>query len=147
MKNDNWSSSDSRIKVSSKLPPNPALNYCRPDIKKVAVKIDCDDEDFMPTYLSDTNSADLFANLPSSPLVMTNGSCSTIDCGITLDIPSGYKCSVSSEISGVFLDLIGTNRIKVNATNLGKEIILHHKQKIARIWVEPVYIFEWITKG
>lgn len=143
---DNWSIKDSKIFVSSKLPKSPALGYVKPEIKKVAIKISSDHEDFIPTYSEDKNAADLFLNTPKE-LIFPKGSQEIIDCGFSLEVPAGYKVCVSSVISSVFITLIDSSRIKVNAINFGEEIILQYKQKIGKIWVEPVYFFDWIKKG
>jgi hypothetical protein len=147
MKNEYWSNENkNKIYVSSKLPPNSAVGYVKPELKKVATKIKADNNEFIPTY-SSKNEADLFINLPSETLLMTTGSSEVIDCGFELEIPNGYKLCVSSQICGLFLNLIDSKRIKVNASNFGKKLILKHKQVIGKIWIEPVYFFDWITKG
>lgn len=146
MKNEKWATEPNRIHVSSKLPNSPATGYLRPDIKKIAVTIKTDDDDFIPQYNLDKNKADLLANL-SSTLQMPTGSCEIIDCGITIEVPIGYKICVSSDIPSLFLNLVDSNRIKVNVLNSGKKLILKHKQVIGKIWIEPVYFFEWIMKG
>lgn len=146
MKNENWSTKEQKIFVSSRLPQSPATGYVKPELKKVAVKIKPDSEDFVPKY-SDKNVADLVANLNFENLELTSGSHEIIDCGIELEIPAGYKCCVSSCIQGLFLNLIEGSRIKVVALNCGKKLILKNKQVIGKIWIEPVYFFEWITKG
>jgi len=146
MKNEYWATKSSSIQVSSKLPASPATGYSRPEINKVAVSIDFDDEDFVPIY-SEGSSADVLANLPSGDLVLPHGGSEIVDCGISLKMPAGYKVCASSSIPGVFLSLMDAKRIKLNAFNAGEKVILRHKQKIAKIWIEPVYFFEWITKG
>lgn len=139
-----WSSSG--VFVSPKLPKNPAVGYSTPDLRRVAVEIKAEDDDFLPFYESGANEANLMANIPSGQLKLPKGSCLVIDCGISLDIPSGYKCVVSGR-PGLFLYLLDDKRIKVYATNLDENLILFHKQVIGKIWVEPVYFFEWLTKG
>ena len=142
---DIWSSKKPKVFVSPRLPKSPAEGYEKPEINKVAVRISSDEDDFIPAY-TDFNCADLIANLPNN-LFLSHGSCEIIDCGFSLEIPSGYKVCASSSISNIFLNIVDSNRIKVNVLNLGKELILQHKQKIGKIWIEPVYFFDWITKG
>ena len=129
--------------VYSKLPPNPVSTYNAPDLKKIAVNIDSDEDYFIPRYDADDSTADLFLN-SSEKIVLSNGSSTIIDCGFSLKIPMGYRICIESCISGVFLNLTDSNRVKVNVFNFGKEITLQHKQKIGKIWIEPVYFFDWI---
>lgn len=147
MKNENWSASKSKIYVSSKLPNSPASGYSKPDIRKVAVDIESDDDDFVPRYSLGGTAAGLLANIPSGSLKLTTGSTAVLDCGISLAMPPGYKCRVSSNISGLFFTILDSNRIRLNIINVGEDLILSHKQLVGKIWVEPVYFFDWITKG
>ena len=144
MNHNYWSSDKNKVKVFSKLQPSPAKGYVNPEIKKISTKITCEDEDFIPKYSSKNNHADLLANLKSE-LVLTSGSLESVDCGIEIETPPGYKLCVESSVVGVFLTLQDYKKIKVNLINLTKEeIILQHKQTIGKIWIEPVYFFDWI---
>lgn len=147
MKNDNWSVSESRVKVSSRLPPCPATSFTAPEIKSVAIEIDADDHDFIPTYPSGENAADLLANIPNGEVSLSSGSSEIVDCGFSMKIPAGYKCSVSSVIPNLFMNFLDSDRVEVRAFNAGDETVLHHKQIIGKIWVEPVYLFEWRMRG
>jgi hypothetical protein len=69
-----------------------------------------------------------------------------LDCGFTITLPAGYRCRVSSHASSFVLDTVDSKRFKVNLINLGEETILNDRQAIGRLWVEPVYFFEWITR-
>lgn len=143
----NWSAKESKACVVPKIAKSQALEYVSPDIRKVAVVVSSDDPDFIPTYHSDKNTADLLANIPDQRLVLSKDSSVIIDCGFALEIPAGYKICVSSSLSGVFLNLIDDKKLKVNIMNFGQKLILQHKQKIGKIWIEPVYFFDWIQKG
>ena len=145
MKNEYWSTKTSAY-VSSRLPPSPAIGYSRPEINNVAVSIDFDDEDFVPIY-SEGSCADILANLPSGDLFLPHGGSEVVDCGVSIEIPAGYRMCVSSSTPGVFFTLVESKRLKINAFNAGVEATLCHKQKIGKIWIEPVYFFDWITKG
>ena len=142
-----WSSKDNRVYASPTLPRSPATGYNKPDLKKIAVSISSDEIDFVPSYPAGSNEADLLANIPSGTLLFSKGGCNVVDCGFSLEVPVGYRVRVSSLLDNLFLNLLEASRIKVNAINLGEELILHHKQKIGKIWIEPVYFFEWIMKG
>ena len=149
MKNDYWSTSKSisKIEVSSRLPKSPAFGYFNPDMRKVSVVVENDEEDFIPAYSSGSDYADLLANIPEGELNFPEGSFKIIDCGVGLELPAGYRCRVSSHISNLFVELTDSKRLKLKVFNAGEKVRLIHKQKIAKIWVEPVYLFEWITKG
>jgi len=143
-KNDYWAS-ESRVKVSSKLPKSPAAGYLAPDIKKVAVQIESDEDDFMPRYsLEDAGRADLVVNIPSGEILFSEGGSDILDCGFSLEIPAGYRLCVSSSVHGFFMELVDSKRIKIKAFNSGEECTLRHKQKVAKMWIEPIYFFEWI---
>lgn len=143
----NWSIKESKACVVPKIPKSQALEYVSPDIKKVAVIISSDEPEFIPAYSSDKNTADLLANIPDQRLVLSKDSSAVVDCGFSVEIPIGYKICVSSSLSGVFLNLIDDKKLKVNIMNFGQKLILQHKQKIGKIWIEPVYFFDWIQKG
>lgn len=147
MRSDNWKIEKPNMKISAKLPASPAKDYVRPEIRKVAVEIVSDEEEFIPAYAHGCNSAYLLANLTVGELDLISGSSTLIDCGFSLKVPPGYRVEIASSISGLFLSRCDSERMKVNAINVGENLTLHHKQEIARIWIEPVYIFEWVTKG
>lgn len=147
MRNENWSTSKSKIYVSSRLPPNPASGYSRPDIRKVAVEVECDDDEFIPVYEPGCDHANLLANIPSGSLRIASGGTVVVDCGISIDMPPGYRCRVSGGVPGLFIELTDSKRVKVHVFNAGDEVVLQDRQMIGKISVEPVYIFEWITKG
>lgn len=143
----NWSLNESKVFVSSRLPNSPATGYNKPDFKKIAVSISSDNEDFIPSYENCEYAAILIANIPNKKLILSKNSQAVIDCGFSLEVPAGYKVCASSFISSIYLNLVESSRIQVSVLNLGEELILLHKQKIGKIWIEPIYFFEWITKG
>lgn len=154
--NDNYWSEKNKVKVSSKLPQCSANNYYKPNITSVLTKISIDEEYFLPKYSnSNSSSADLFANIPEKESI---GICSfgteIIDCGFSIQIENGYKACIS--IDSYWCDkgliIMGSNqidpqddcRIKINVMNIGKKIlVVSHKDKIGKIWIEPIYFFEW----
>lgn len=147
MKNDNWSASERKVHVSSRLPPCPATDFVAPDIKRVATEIKADSEEFVPEYGPGENAAVLLANIPSGFVSFSSGSSETIDCGFSIKVPAGYKVVAQSDIPSLFFKLADSERLKVNAFNTtSSKLVLAHKQAIGRIWIEPVYLFEWRMK-
>jgi hypothetical protein len=147
MRDDNWRSDPPIPRAVPKPPSTPAKDYSRPSVMKVAVAVKADSEEFMPTACDASGACDIVANIPSGEIRMNEGSTSVIDCGFSIEIPPGYRCSVSSSISGLILEMVEAQRFKVNAINLGQATILRDRDVIGRIWIEPVHFFEWITKG
>lgn len=153
--NDHWSENN-KIKVSSKLPECPASNYYKPNIIKVLTKISVDGDYFTPKYSSpDSSCADLFANITNKESI---GICSSgtevIDCGFSICISNGYKACVGLDSywcdKGLILmghDQINStenHRVKLNVLNISdKMVIINNKDKIGKIWIEPIYFFEW----
>lgn len=147
MRSDNWKIEKPSIKISAKLPPSPASDYVQPDIRKVAVEITSDDDEFVPSYSPGCNFAVLLANLPDGDMDLISGSSTLIDCGFSLKVPPGYRVNISSIVSGLFMNTTDSERFKVNVLNVGGNLRLCNKQEIARIWIEPVYTFEWVMRG
>lgn len=142
-----WSTDDkTRPIVKSKLPNSPATGYVRPEILKIAVEIKADSDDFIPQYDHGCNEANLIANIPfgNGEIVLKEDNSEIIDCGFQIKLPVGYRCKISSSIPGIFLELVNSNRLKVNAFNFSEKVVLHHLQKIGTIWIEPIYLFDWI---
>jgi len=134
-------------KVFPRPPMTSAKEYARPEISKVAVSIETDADEFMPRQCGRDGSATIFANIPSGELVISKGGSSIVDCGFSVEMPAGYRCRVSSLVVGVVLDSVDSKRFKVNVVNLADQTILKDRQAIGKIWVEPIHLFEWITRG
>lgn len=147
MRDDNWRLESPLPRAVPKLPGCSAKGYSSPEVKTVAVSIESDEEEFMPRPCGSDGGCAIRSNIPSGSLVMSEGATAVIDCGFSMALPQGYRCRMSSSISGLALESVDSKRFKVNAINLGGETILHDRDTIGRIWVEPVYFFEWITKG
>ena len=141
-----WSCNVAKVQVSSKLPSSPAVGYSRPEIRSVATEIECDDDDFMPLYSCDPNCASLRINIPEGEVVLPHQGSYEADCGVSINIPAGYKCSISSSIAGLIMNLKDSKRIRISILNTAEKMILKNKQNIAKIWVEPVYFFDWTRK-
>lgn len=140
MKNCNWSSDDPKIFVSSRLPKSPATDYVRPEINKVAIDISAEDNFFVPKCSSSDGKAEIFANIPKS-IELEHGTMMVIDCGFDATLPAGYRISVCGISKGLFVSLADSKRIKVSVFNSGEKHVLHDREPIGKIWIEPVYFF------
>lgn len=141
MKNCSWSSEDPRVFVSSRLPKSPATDYVSPEVNRVAASIKCEDDFFAPKSSCDDGKAEIFANIDSGGVELGHGSSAVIDCGFEMELPPGYRISVSSSIDSLFLSLADSKRIKVSVFNAGDQYVLQDRQAIGKIWIEPVYFF------
>jgi dUTPase len=158
---DPWAESkSSKVEVFAKPAPSSAKDYHLPYFNKISTKIDPDSNEFIPSYDSNSSEADLFANLDSKEKIIGSLSSLVIDCGFNVEIPSGYKIKIASNeflkncgiLADQFLDESCYNnssiRIKVFLTNISKDpVTIKKNSKIARISIEPIYIFEWLTRG
>lgn len=126
-------------------PRSPAFDYFNPDIRKVAVEVVSDGSDFTPSCEGSSCVSEVFANIPSGLDLVHNSSC-VVDCGFSMKLPAGYKCRVESLNPSLFLSVVDCQRFKLNVFNAGDTVRLKDRQKIAKIWVEPVYLFEWIVR-
>lgn len=146
MRDDGWEIDRTAPKVTPKYPSTPAKNYSRPEISKVSVALEADEQAFVPSPSGKDGSASIYANIPQGDLTISGGGTAVIDCGFTLTLPVGYRCRVSSVVPGILLDTVDSKRFKINATNLGDETNLKDRQVIGRLWIEPIYFFEWVTR-
>lgn len=146
MRNDGWKVEKQGPTVAPKIASTPAKNYSRPEISKVSVFLEVDSPEFAPSSNGLDGSALIFANIPDGTLVLPRGGTKVVDCGFTVSVPAGYRCRVSSNLHGVILEAVDSKRFKVNVINLGDETTLNNRDAIGRLWVEPVYFFEWITR-
>jgi len=155
---DPWSESgDDASKVEVRVKPDrcAAKDYHLPSFHKVETNINADSEKYIPIYGSSSTEADVFANLEKEILIGSS-SCLVFDCGFSLDVPTGFRIKIDSNINlknkGVlanhFLDESCYNnksiRMKVSLMNVSKEpVVIRKDDKIAIISIEPVYIFDW----
>lgn len=146
MRGDGWSVQNPYVRAIPKVPASPAKNYSRPEISKVSVLLEADDKAFIPASLGVDGSAVIIANIPSGSLCLPRGGTVVVDCGFSVVLPPGYRCRVSSRVPGLILDTVDSKRFKVNVTNLGDETNLNDRDPIGRLWIEPIYFFEWITR-
>lgn len=147
MRDDNWKSDPPIPRAVPRSSTTPAKDYSRPSVVKVAVAIKGDSEEFLPAACDPSGACEIIANIPSGETRMTEGSMAVIDCGFSIETPPGYRCSVSSLVPGLILEIVDAQRFKVNAINLGQTTILKDRDVIGKIWIEPVHFFEWVTKG
>ena len=149
MKETNYWADSKKYNANSRLPSCVAKNYYVPSINKILTAIKPDDPDFIPVYFDDSK-ADIKANIPEKELKINKGGHAIIDCGFYLEVPSGYKISVSTKINylnnKVFVrDIINdNNRIKILVINSDENVVtISHKDTIGQIYIEPIYFFEW----
>lgn len=147
MRDDKWRVDPPGPRANPRLPESPAKGYSNPELFKVAVAIESDEADFMPTSCHSDGSAQIVGNIPSGSVVVPEGGSLVIDCGFSVEIPKGYRCRVTSSIGGLFMEVVDSKRFKVNAINLGSKTMLLDRKPIGRIWIEPVHFFEWIKRG
>lgn len=140
MKNTNWSSEDRRVFATARLPKSPAMDYVRPEIRKVAIDAHADDPFFLPRCSSSDGTAEIFANIAES-IELEHGAMAVVDCGFEMTLPAGYRISARGASDRLFVSLADTKRIKVSIFNAGDKCVLHNSQPIAKIWIEPVYFF------
>lgn len=146
MREDGWRVDRTAPRAAPKASYNPAKNYSHPEISKVSVFLEADEDAFVPLPAGVDGSAFISANIPSESLSIPRGGSVIVDCGFAVTLPPGYRCRVSSSVPGILLDIVESKRFKVNAVNLGDETTLKDRETIGRLWVEPVYFFEWITR-
>lgn len=132
-------------------------DFSEPLIHKVATKILADDEMFIPKYLSNSCSANIFANIkihkvPS--IKLPHRAIVSIDCGFSIDIRAGYKIvvTISDYLARKGLIIPNTpcykmgGRVSVILTNIGREIVvISHGDSIANITIEPIYDFDFLV--
>ena len=147
MRGENWESDPPLPRARPMMSTSPAKGYSGSCVEKVAVVIKSDEAEFSPSPCDPKGFSEIIANIPSKEIVMVEGSTTIVDCGFSMELPAGYRCMISSCVPGLILELVDSKRFKVNAINLGGETILHDRETIGRIWVEPVYLPEWINRG
>jgi hypothetical protein len=134
------------VRINPLLPHNHASDYFNPKINQVAVEVTWDDRDFMPSCEGTSCVSEVSANIPSSELFLVHNSSCVIDCGFTINLPAGYKCRAESLNPSLFIQIVECPRFKLNVFNAGEAVRLIDRQKIAKIWIEPIYLFEWIVR-
>lgn len=147
MRDDGWRREPPVPRARPRPMGTPAKDYSRPEVLKVAVEIKADSEDFRPSPCDAEGSSGIVANIPGGEIAIPHCGSAVIDCGFGMRLPPGYRCRVRSYMSSLAFEVVDLKRFKVHATNLGEETILRHGESIGRIWIEPVHLLEWITRG
>lgn len=127
------------------LPRSPAVEYSSPTLHQVAVEVASDEKYFLPSCEGASCISEVCANIPSNLVLSQNSSC-VVDCGFSMKLPAGYKCRAESLNPSLFVSIVECPRFKLNVFNVGETVRLIDRQKIAKIWIEPVYLFEWIVR-
>lgn len=147
----NWSEK-TKPYVDAKLPGCSAKNFYEPSVKKVLTKITCKDDFFYPK--NNNNFVDLYANCSDrKSIAMRHFSSEVIDCGFRIKTCAGYKVCfcLDKKWSEKGIIISGSNYLesqeecdfKFNILNINENlIVINHKDKIGKMWLEPVYMFE-----
>jgi len=150
-----------RVKgACASLPTSVAKDYTPVCAITVPVKIVAD-EGFTPEYQTGGSvCVDLAACLPpdhtgQKQLTLPHRSGAVIDAGFSMELPKGYRASITAR-SGLaskglmianapgIIDSDYRGRVRVSVINVGKEIIvIKHGDRIAQMAIEPVYLFDF----
>ena len=149
MDNDPWK--EEKIKVECKISKSIAEDYYSPNVQKILTKIIPDEPDFVPKYNSNSTCADLMANISDKELKLSGNQSAVVDCGCSMEIIQGYRVRVQTHPNwvnkGLFVStsfIEGQGRIKIFVINILNELLkISHKDKIAQIFIEPIYFFDW----
>lgn len=151
MENDNFWKESPKAQVSSKLPKSPTDNYKEPNLIRVLTDIKFDDEYFIPKYSNNSTRAEIYACVPNESMMINQYGMCVVDCGFSIKIMEGYRACfcLDSNLSGLVIN--GSNhiepneicRVKITVVNVGEKIVIKNKQTIGKIWIEPVYFFDW----
>lgn len=146
---------DDSVKVECKIPKSVVKGYYSPNVKKILTKIIPDDPIFVPKYDPEQTCADLLANIPDEELTLSGNQSSIVDCGFSMEVSKGYRARVQVHPiwanKGLFINtnsIEGPGRVKIFVINiLNKPLVINHKDKIAQIFIEPIYFFNWHYSG
>lgn len=144
-----------RVKATKSPEKSPATDYFQPNIFRVATSVDPDIPEFKPLSQEGGKYCEVFLNTLArsmNQVQLNHRTTEVLDFGCKIDLPPGYKISgnVHPKYSAlglvccsVYLD--DEKRLKFVVTNSGKQtpIILTEKEAVGRIWIEPVYYFDW----
>lgn len=155
MKNPNYWQEENPNLVNSKLPHCSVLNYF-PKINLVSTKINAISDEFIPKYEnSDSSFAIILACLEEEVSLPPGGS-ELISCGFSIQISKGYKAKISIDsdlankglvIKDNFLELDSNHKdeVKIYFLNTSDNFVkIYNKMKIAKIWAEQIFYFDWI---
>lgn len=158
-------------KVVKKDSKNSAVSKKASTLNGVQAKIKitanhCDNTDkYIPKYENDNSYFKLYASI--KPVIHDHqyfGSCvkfgfrtiELIDCGVSVELPKGYKLclSLSDELSkkGLFItnapvQVDNNKTIQFMLANFSHEITtIEDGDYVAKGWIEPIYKVEWIKE-
>ena len=152
-----------KVKATLKKERSILKDYTQPLLHKVVTKIVVDDPMFIPKYETEGAACvDLIANIPpplegAAPgLRIPHRGVVRIDCGFSMELKPGYKACISARSGKASSGLIVANgpgqidsdyrgRVQVIVCNVGQSnpVQINHGDRIAQMWIEPVYSFEW----
>lgn len=130
----------------------PCLQVCEFEVAKI-IKTDETEANLKPVLKG--NICEVFVNnhLTANTRILLNGkNVWTVDFGITIDLPQGYKINgqVNSKFAAVGLVcthvyLDEKNRLKFVVINSGPQtpVVMIHGDSLGEIWIEPI-LCNWI---
>lgn len=155
MKNPNhWQEKKYNL-ANSKLPRCSAINYF-PKINLVSTKITAKSDEFIPKYENADSSFAFIMACLEEEISLPPGGSALISCGFSIQISKGYKAKISIVsdlankgliIKDEFLDLDSSykDEVKIYFLNTSDNLIkIYNKMKIAKIWAEQIFYFDWI---
>ena len=146
-----------RVKATKSREQSPAADYVQPNIFRVSTSVVPDIAEFKPLSQDGGRYCDVFLNTLArsmNQIQLNHRSTEVLDFGCKITLPPGYKlngnvhpkyAALGLVCCSVYLD--DEKRLKFVVTNSGKQtpIILVEKEPVGRIWIEPVYYFDWIS--
>ena len=116
---------EKKTRPRTKACPVSTPRLCKsPLLHTVATEIIADESEFVPHYRPDSPCVVLKANVPDS-VDLAYGETVAIDCGFSMQLPTGYKASINLTRSMLSKGLIATSppftkgRVEVMVTNIG----------------------------
>jgi hypothetical protein len=147
LRDDGWGCESPLPKATPKPARTPAKEYSRPELSRVSVGLEADDDSFAPGPSDRFGMSVVCAKIPSGSMRISEGGHAVVDCGFGISIPPGYRVRVSGVVPGLAAEVHDTGRFRLSLVNLGGETILNDGQQIGLIWVEPVCYFDWTQRG
>jgi dUTPase len=120
----------------------------------VSTKVISEDNFFDPSNQSKIKTIELYIFSPDKDIVLRHFGTNTVYCGFKIQVSPGYRVSfcINSYWSEKGIVINGPNYLdcqeqisfNINILNLSEKIvILKNKDRIGKMWLEPVYTFDF----